>query len=114
MTLYYPKITMTIPRILVNQDQEELPLGRYGCELLKYMKNNDTDRYWELNFSGSLMQTIHKREIELMDLKLTLMEDLEKNFPRPKTGSLIELASHMDIIDEQAEAEIAKILFQPI
>ncbi|MEG0691917.1 MAG: TnpV protein [Oscillospiraceae bacterium] len=114
MTLEYSKSTSTFPQILVNQQQDDFPLGSYGCELLKYMKKNHPDRYWELNFNGELMKTIHTREIELMNFKIEMMEELEKKFPRPKTDNFLEIASHMDLIDEQAETVINQELFRPI
>ncbi|MFZ2537513.1 MAG: TnpV protein [Oscillospiraceae bacterium] len=114
MTLEYSKSTMTFPQILVNQEQDDFPLGSYGCELLKYMKKNHPDRYWELNFNGKLMKTIHTREIELMDLKIKIMEETEKKFPRPITENFLEIASHMDLIDEQAETIIKQELLKPI
>lgn len=113
MTFNHSKST-TIPQILVNNQEDNFPIGSYGCELLKYMKKNYPERYWELNFSGELMKKVHTREIVLMDIKLQLMEELEKKFPRPKTNNFVEIASHMAQIDEQAEAFVKKELLKSI
>lgn len=114
MTLDYLKSTTTFPHILVNSENDDFPLGSYGCELLKYMKKNHPDRYWELSFNGDLMKKLHTREIELMDFKMDMMSELEKKFPRPKTENFLEIASHMDLIDEQAETIIKQELLKPI
>lgn len=114
MTLELLRQTTLFPQILVNQEQDDFPLGSYGCELLQYMKEYHPDRYWELSFSGGLMKAIHTREIELSDLKIEIMEALEKKFPRPKTEKFIEIAEHMSLIDEQAETIIRQNLFRSL
>lgn len=106
--------TMTLPQILVNDEQDDFPLGNYGFEIIKYMKENQPERYWELSFDGKLMKTVNRRERELADFKITLMEELEKKFPRPKTDKFTEIAAHMDIIDEQAELVIKQEIIRPI
>ncbi len=114
MTPEHLKSTMAFPQILVNQEQDDFPLGSYGCEILKYMQKQYPERYWELNFTGNLMETIHTREIELMNFKIELMEEIEKKFPRPITENFLEIASHMDFIDEQAETIINQELLKKI
>lgn len=92
------------------QYQEEMPLGAYGCELLKNLRHEYPERYWQLSFEGKLMKTVREREIELIDMKFLLMQSLEKKFPRPVTGDFLAIAAHMNQIDEEAERVIKREL----
>lgn len=94
--------------------QEEIPLGAYGCELLLLMQRDYTDRYWQLVFEGSLMRMLRERETELLDLKMILMEELHRKFPRPKTTDFLEIAAHMSLIDEEAEKVVKQQLKYPV
>ena len=112
MITEYQKTTTS--QLLDNQEQDKFPLSCYGCELLKYMKHNVPDRFWNLTYNGELMKNIHTRELELINFKNQLMKELEKKFPRPKTDSFIQISSHMNLIAEQAEAIVRLELFKAI
>ncbi len=102
------------PTIILSPEAIPEPLGRYGVELLHNLKHNQPDRYWQLIFSGKLMETVYRREKEIKELRLTLLKALEEKYPRPRPASLIEIARHMDILsaaaDEVAEKELKKAI----
>lgn len=111
MTTAYPQQRM-LPTVYI-QDSGR-PLGAYGLELLQLMKEQYPDRYWQLSFDGTLMERIRRREEELMDLKLRLMEELEHQSPRPKTDSFLAIANHMNGLAEQASLIIQEELKKPV
>lgn len=110
------RTTTTLPAFYLERfsSQEEVPLGAYGQEILFNMQRSYPQRYWQLSFEGTLMKAVRERERELIDTKLFLMEQLEKKFPRPKTEDFLEIASHMNRIDEEAESIIKKELLKSI
>lgn len=107
---------LTLPAFYLERWQtgEEMPLLVYGQEILANLQRNYPERYWQLSFEGILMKSVRERETELVEAKLFLMQELEKKFPRPKTGDFLEIAAHMNQIDEEAEKIIKKELVKPI
>lgn len=103
-----------LPAIYVQDNRDGPPLGSYGLEILRNMKQNYPDRYWQLTFDGTLMEKIRAREEELMDLKLRLMDELERRFPRPRTDSFLAVASHMSELAEEADQVVGGQLQRPI
>ena len=103
-----------LPTIVLPPETIPEPLGRYGVELLHNLKHDQPDRYWQLIFSGKLMETVYRREKEIKELRLTLLKALEEKFPRPRPATLIEIARHMDIlsaaVDEVTEKELKKAI----
>lgn len=93
--------TISFPVYFSNE--VEMPLGVYGCEILKKMPKNNPEKYWQLSFSGNLMSTIKEKENELEEMKYIISGEMEKKFPRPKTDNFLEIANHMQQIDELAE-----------
>lgn len=102
------------PTIVLPPESIPEPLGRYGVEMLHNLKQNQPDRYWQLVFSGKLMETLYRREKEIKDLRLTLLKALEEKYPRPRPATLIEIAKHMDVlsaaVDEVTEKELKKAI----
>lgn len=91
----------------------EMPLGVYGCEILKRMPKNNPQKYWQLSFGGNLISAVSEREKELQDLKYILMGEMEQKFPRPKTEKFFETAKHLEIIDELAERIVIRETRKP-
>lgn len=106
--------TSALPQILVNTEQDDSPLGEYGFSIIKNMRENYPERYWRMSFGGELMKKVNQRELELEEFKFFLVSEIEKKFPRPKTESFMEIASHMSLIGEQAEEIIRKEIIKPI
>ena len=103
-----------LPAIYIQEERDSKPLGAYGVSILKNMKTNYTDRYWQLTFNGTLMEKINAREQELTELKLRRMDELEHRFPRPKTDSFLAVASHMNSLAEEAGKVIEEELKKPV
>ena len=70
----------TLPCLYVHTG-ESTPLGHYGQELMKNMKEHHSQQYWLYNFDGSLMTRLHQREQEIMELKFRLTEELLREIP---------------------------------
>ena len=105
---------LSLPTVVLEPEELPKPLGYYGMEILRMMKNDYPDRYWKLLLSGTLMRTIYLREQELTELKLSLVQALEQKFPRPKTSSFLEVAAHMNILAEAADEMISRELRRPV
>lgn len=103
-----------LPAIYIQDSRDNKPLGNYGMEILKVMKSDYPDRYWQLTFDGTLMEKIHAREEELHELKLRLLDNLERRSPRPKTDSFLAVASHMNHLAEEAGLVIDEELKKPV
>lgn len=103
-----------LPTIVLPPENIPAPLGRYGVELLHNLKEHHPDRYWQLIFSGKLMESVYHREKEIHDLRLTLLKALEEKYPRPRPASLITIARHMDILGAAVDEVTAKELQKPI
>ncbi len=95
----------TLPCLYVHTG-ESAPLGHYGQELVKNMKEHHSQQYWLYNFDGSLMTRLHQREQEIMELKLRLTEELLRENPRPVTTDFHAIARHMDGIARQVEGRL--------
>ncbi len=105
---------LSLPTVVLEPEELPKPLGYYGMEILRMMKNDYPDRYWSLVLSGTLLQRIYLREQELTDLKLMLVQELQKKYPRPKTSSFLEVAAHMNILAEAADEVISRELKRPV
>lgn len=103
-----------LPTIVLPAEQIPEPLGRYGVEILRTMKRDYPNRYWQLVLSGTLMERIYLREKEIENLRLLLLSELEKKYPRPKTSSFLEIAAHMSILAEAAEEVTERELKKPV
>ena len=102
------------PTVVLPPEQIPEPLGRYGVEILRMMKQDETERYWQLVLSGTLMEHIYLREKEIEELRLFLLKRLEEKYPRPKTDSFLEIAVHMSILAEAVDEVTNKELKKPV
>ncbi len=102
------------PQIEIVPQEDNYPLQRYGKQLMKYMEENHEDRYWELITQGLLMKKLHEREEQLKDMKISLMEQIEKKNPRPITDDFFKVVQHMEWIQSQAEEMVREELYKPI
>ena len=66
-----------LPTVVLPPEQIPEPLGRYGVEILRMMKQDYTERYWQLVLSGTLMEHIYLREKEIEELRLFLLKRIE-------------------------------------
>ena len=48
---------LSLPTVVLEPAELPKPLGYYGMEILRMMKNDYPDRYWKLLLSGTLMRT---------------------------------------------------------
>lgn len=103
-----------LPTVVLPPEQIPEPLGRYGVEILRMMKQDYTERYWQLVLSGTLMEHIYLREKEIEELRLFLLKRLEGKYPRPKTDSFLEIAVHMSILAEAVDEVTNKELKKPV
>ena len=78
------------------------------------MKQDYTERYWQLVLSGTLMEHIYLREKDIEELRLFLLKRLEEKYPRPKTDSFLEIAVHMSILAEAVDEVTNKELKKPV
>lgn len=100
--------------ICIKDNEEGELLGNAGMNIIKNMKENYSDRYWRLAFSGELTQKVKQREQELMELRLHLMDEFEQREPRPRTNSFLAVANHMNHLAEQVDKIIDVELKKPI
>lgn len=103
-----------LPTVVLPPEQISEPPGRYGVEILRMMKRDYADRYWQLVLSGTLMERVYLREKEIEELRLLLLKKLEEKYPRPKTDSFLEIAVHMSILAEAVDEVTNKELKKPV
>ena len=103
-----------LPTVVLPPEQIPEPLGRYGVEILRMMKQDYTERYWQLVLSGTLMEHIYLREKEIEELRLFLLKRLEEKYPRPKTDSFLEIAVLMSILAVAVDEVTYKELKKPV
>ena len=103
-----------LPTVVLPPEQIPEPLGRYGVDILRMMKQDYTELYWQLVLSGTLMEHIYLREKEIEELRLFLLKRLEEKYPRPKTDSFLEIAVHMSILAEAVDEVTNKELKKPV
>ena len=103
-----------LPTVVLPPEQIPEPLGRYGVEILRMMKQDYTERYWQLVLSGTLMEHISFSDKEIDELRLFLLKRLEEKYPRPKTDSFLEIAVHMSILAEAVDEVTNKELKNPV
>ena len=107
-------IRQNFPTIVLPPENTPQPLGRYGAEIIRMMKENFPNRYWQLLLSGNLLQTVYRREQEIKRLRLELLSELTKKYPRPKTDLFAFVAKHMSVLGEAVDEVIEKELKKPI
>lgn len=78
--------------------ENEIPLGYYGMCIMDNMKANHPIRYLSLAVNGKLQSAVKAREEELVELKLDMMAEIQKKFPRPQTLSFLQTASYTEEI----------------
>lgn len=97
-----------LPAIYIYENENQPPLGEYGRELLRNLREKNPDRYWQLTLEGALMPQLHQKERELREKKLLLVAELERQFPRPRTESMFDISRHMGMLSDQADEVIRK------
>lgn len=94
--------------------ESDIRLGYYGMCIKENMKANHPLRYFTLMLNNKLMPAVKEREDELIELKLDMMEEIQKKFPRPQTLSFWDSASYNEEIASIVEPFIHEELNKAI
>lgn len=101
---YTEKNGIRYPNLQISNDPEaDQPLGRYGRMALEYLQENHPERYTVLKMDGSLMEVMHKVQIEAtVKVEAMTQQMLEKD-PLPQTEDTLERTRHYNSLKQTAE-----------
>lgn len=107
--LMYPDIQLS-----ENPIYDSMEIGKYGRVWKEYMAERHPHRLSQLVAEGKINQTIVSVDREADSRKETLIQQLLKAQPMPKTEDTLERAAHMEMIYRTAEEIIlSEIVFKP-
>ena len=96
---------MLLPDLQIsNSSEADRPLGRYGRMALEYLKDNQPERYTILKMDGSLMEVMHRVQIE------ALIQQMLQQEPMPQTEDILERTRHLNNLKLMAEETVLQTI----
>ena len=98
----------------VSYPDQKYQLGEIGQIILKNMQENYSSCYWDLAMAGTLLELVYKRQEELKESELEIMEQLEEKNPRPQTDNTMEITRHLNSLHLEARELLMEEINLPI
>ncbi len=96
--MLYPDI-----KISENEKYDQMEAGKFGRMWKEYMMEQHPHRLSELIAEGRINEMIVNLDTEAENRKETLIQQLLKAQPMPKTEDTLERASHLEMIYQTAD-----------